>query len=258
MTSHSDSSLKSSTAPGPEKDSLIFLTAQWKWLVMVNYICNPEHLKPWLPAGTEIDCWNNNCYLSLVGFQFHDTRVKGFSFPLHQNFEEINLRFYVRRETAAGLKKGVVFIREFVPKPMITMVANWLYGENYKTAATRSRILIEDEQVDVKYEWRTGGRWHQVMASAALEGKRIVNGSEEEFITEHFWGYVKRRKNVTTEYRVDHPGWEVCPIKETKVDVDFEKLYGKQFSFLNDQSPKSVFLARGSAVSVCEGKRIRT
>jgi uncharacterized protein YqjF (DUF2071 family) len=258
MTSRSDSSLKSSTVRVPNADPGIFLTAEWKWLVMVNYICDPELLKAWLPSGTEIDRWNNNCLISLVGFQFHNTRVRGISFPFHRNFEEINLRFYVRRETGGVMKRGVVFIREFVPKPMISMVANWLYGENYKTIATRSSIIPDQELIHAKYEWQMGGRWHKMSAVADKEGEEIVKGSEEEFITEHFWGYVKRGKFVTSEYRVDHPRWQIYRLRESEVEVDFGKLYGREFAFLNNESPKSIFLSRGSAVQVYNGGKIET
>ncbi len=74
-----------------------FLTAEWRHLAMLNYEIDPVILRPFVPSGTELDSWNGKTYVSIVGFLFLKTRVRGLAIPFHQNFEEINLRFYVRR-----------------------------------------------------------------------------------------------------------------------------------------------------------------
>lgn len=258
MTSPSDSYLKSSTDPGKFSEGPLFLSARWKWLIMANYICDPELLTDWLPSGTELDSWNNNCILSLVGFQFHDTRVKGISFPLHRHFEEINLRFYVRRKEGKIVKRGVVFIREFVPKPLISFVANTFYGENYRTVPIRSSFFAREGFLNIGYEWKNRGLWNSLSVRAQPEAKEIVKNSEEDYVLEHYWGYVKRGNFVTTEYRVDHPRWLVHRVDDWKVKAEFSNLYGSAFSFLDNQKPCSVFLAGGSTVKVYKGKYIRT
>src|ERR1700741_4988936 len=107
-----------------------FLTANWRNLLMINFETAPGLLRPYLPRNTELDTWNNTHYVSLVGFLFQDTRLKGFSFPLHRTFEEVNLRFYVKYREGHSWKRGVVFIKELVPKRLITFVANTVYKEN--------------------------------------------------------------------------------------------------------------------------------
>ena len=96
---------------------------------MANYEVSPEILKKYLPYKTELDVWNGQCYASIVGFQFLETQVLGIKFPFHTNFDEVNLRFYVRYNDNGEWKRGVVFIKEIVPKVMITFVANTLYNE---------------------------------------------------------------------------------------------------------------------------------
>ncbi len=100
-----------------------FLTAQWKNLVMLNYEIEPSVLFPYLPKGTELDLWNNNCYISLVGFMFLNTRVRGLSIPFYRNFEEFNLRFYVRFKDKNEWKRGGFCKRDY-PKRMISFIAN--------------------------------------------------------------------------------------------------------------------------------------
>ena len=110
-----------------------FLTAEWRKLAIANYSVDPKILKPYLPYKTELDLWNGKCYVSLVGFRFVNTKLKGISIPFHRHFEEVNLRFYVRFKDPTGWKRGVAFIKEIVPKPALTFIANTIYREKYIT-----------------------------------------------------------------------------------------------------------------------------
>lgn len=233
-----------------------FLDAQWRKLIMVNYAVDPEILKPYLPYNTELDLWNGTCYVSLVGFMFVDTKVMKMKIPFHVNFEEINLRFYVKYGNGADYKRGVVFIKEIVPRPALTFVANFLYNENYETMPTRHEWIEGDGTLSVKYGWKKG-EWHTVKVIADKTPVDIKPYSEEEFITEHFWGYTRIRAGVTSEYEVAHPRWQIYPIKEYEVNVDFAKVYGNDFAFLQDAEPVSVYLAEGSEILVKQGGKIK-
>src|SRR4051812_37339218 len=116
-----------------------FLKAEWRKLAMINYAVDKKLLEPYLPRHTELDYWNNTCYVSLVGFMFLNTRIKGVKVPFHINFEEVNLRFYVRYKEAEIWKRGVVFIQEIVPLPALTFVANTIYQEHYQTRPMKHR-----------------------------------------------------------------------------------------------------------------------
>jgi hypothetical protein len=234
-----------------------FLTAEWRKLIMAQYIVSPATLLPWLPAGLELDLFQNRCYVSLVGFLFDDTRLKGFPIPFHTRFEEINLRFYVRRTEPDGtLKRGVVFIREFVPRAAITFIANTIYEEPYTTLPTRHHIEATSQTLTVRYDWRHKGIWQSLAVEASPIAQPMAVGSEEEFLTEHYWGYTKRRKGSTSAYEVRHPRWQVYPVLRPEIVADFAALYGPAFAALNGQQPASVLLAEGSEVSVHSGIRL--
>jgi len=232
-----------------------FLQAEWKKLAMANYSIDKKLLEPYLPYKTEIDFWKDTCYVSLVGFMFLDTKVKGIKVPFHTNFEEVNLRFYVRFKGNGTWKRGVVFIKEIVPKPALTFVANTIYGENYETLPMSHSWEIRDESLIVEYKWKKK-KWNSIRVTANKNSNKIEEGSEEEFITEHFWGYTKIKDNKTSEYGVEHPRWEVYKTVDYAIDVDFGNTYGKDFEFLESEIPKSVFLAEGSVIKVKEGKEI--
>lgn len=227
-----------------------FLTAEWRKLIIVNYSVDPKILLPYLPYKTELDFWNNQCYVSLVGFRFINTRLKGIAIPLHRNFEEINLRFYVRFKDGETWKRGVTFIKEIVPKSALTLIANTFYGEKYVTFPTRHDYEIKDGSMKARYEWKHQGAWDTIEVIASSKSLEIPPGSEEEFITEHYWGYTPINNRVSSEYQVEHPRWHTYPVMSHEITVRFGELYGIEFGMLKDSLPQSVMLAEGSAISV--------
>ena len=233
-----------------------FLDAQWRKLIMINYAVDPEVLKPYLPFNTELDIWEGTCYVSLIGFMFVDTKMLKLRIPFHVNFEEINLRFYVKHKATDGYKRGVVFIKEIVPRPALSIVANLLYNENYETLKTKHSWTEEGDTLTVQYGWKKG-EWNTITTITEKTPVDIVPDSEEEFITEHFWGYTKISDTVTSEYEVAHPRWQIYPVISYDVNVDFKNVYGNIFAFLQEKEPVSVYLAEGSEIIVKAGSKIR-
>ena len=232
-----------------------FLTAEWKNLVMANYVVNPDVLLPYLPERTELDTWQGRNYVSLVGFMFLNTKVLGLKIPFHTNFEEVNLRFYVRHFDGDEWKRGVVFIKEIVPKLAIATVANSLYGEKYAAMPMKNELKQEGRTIEVNYGWKYKNKWNSLGIIGENTLVEIAEGSEAEFITEHYWGYTKHRNN-TSEYQVLHPRWEQFLVQSYKIDCDFRAIYGDSFAFLSSQKPTSVLIANGSAIEVRQGKKV--
>lgn len=225
-----------------------FLKAEWRKLAIINFEINPEILIKYLPEGTELDFCKGKCYISLVGFMFLNTKLLEFPIPFHRNFEEVNLRFYVKKKEGNEWKRGVVFIKEIVPKPALSFVANSIYKENYKTMPMENFINEKDGELLIKYSWKDK-TWHSIEITAENELLTMQNNSEFEFITEHYFGFTKR-ENKTSEYEVCHPKWNYYLVKNHRLEIDFNKIYGKDFEFLNDQKPISVMLAEGSEIQV--------
>lgn len=234
-----------------------FLTAEWRKLAFANYIVDPQLLKAYVPYGTELDLWQGKCYASLVGFRFVNVRLLGIKIPFHVNFEEANLRFYVKRKEGKEWKRGVVFIKEIVPKAAITFVANTIYKENYQTLPMRHLWEESGNRRTVEYAWKTNANWHTFRINAAKAPSPIPLGGETEFITEHYWGYAQVGKNKTNEYEVTHPKWEQYEVHDYHIEVDYDQVYGKAFAFLNQEQPSSVMLAEGSPITVEAKQEIR-
>lgn len=219
---------------------------------MANYEVAPEILAERLPAGTSLDFHDGKCFISLVAFMFLDTRVLRIPVPFHINFEEVNLRFYVKRETPEETKRGVVFVKEIVPRIAIATVARVFYGEPYE-AWKMSHAKKETELI---YAWWKRDDAHSVKVEIGENLGVPAENSHGEFIIEHYWGYTKRGGNRTDEYKVEHPKWELFDVKDHEIKIDFGKLYGAEFAFLNNQKPHSVFMAKGSEIAVYKGAKI--
>ena len=236
-----------------------FLTAQWKYLAMLNYEVDATVLEPYVPRGTELDEYNGKLYASVVAFLFQRTRVKGIAIPFHINFEEVNLRFYVRYRSGEEWRRGVVFVKEIVPRVAIAWVARNVYNENYVCLPTRHEIHFDPTTHDptfVQYEWRHRGIWNSVSMIPDGEGAELVARSEEEFITEHYWGYAAQPDGSTVEYRVAHPSWRVWQVRDPQLQCDVAGIYGQEFSDYLQGPPASAFLAEGSRVEVHRGYRV--
>lgn len=220
---------------------------------MANYPVDPASLRPFLPARTELDFWHGETYVSLVGFQFRDVRVKKLSIPFHRHFPEVNLRFYVRQKSDGQWKRGVVFVREIVPLRAVSWVANTLFRERYICLPMSCTPPAEQQ---VKYAWRYNRRWNFLAVEFAAPALPLQPGSQEEFITGHFWGYAKAGDNRTNEYQVAHPRWDIYPVIRYSIECDFTGLYGPNFADLANRQPQSVFLAEGSPIEVYSKKAI--
>jgi len=229
-----------------------FLTAKWQDLVIANYAVAPSLLASRVPQGTTLDFHEGKSFVSLVAFMFLDTRVLKIPVPFHVNFEEVNLRFYVRRETPDETKRGVVFVKEIVPRLAIATVARVLYGEPYE-AWRMSHTKTEKE---LSYAWWKADCANQIKVEIGENTGVPDEDSHGEFIIEHYWGYTKRGSNRTDEYKVEHPKWELFNVQNYEIKCDFGKLYGERFAFLSNEKPHSIFMAKGSSIAVYKGAKI--
>jgi len=227
----------------------VFLKANWENLIMANYEVEPAILKPYLPKGVELDFYKSKTYVSLVGFMFKKTSLFGVPIPFFGSFEEINLRFYVRKIEGKKIKKGVVFINETVPYKIVALLANKLYKEHYISIPTKSSINISEHK-HINYEWKINDKWNSINIKSDINKYKIEPSSIEEFIFERYFGFTKLSPLITQEYRIQHPKWMTNNILNSRIDCDFGSMYGTAFSSLSNQAPSSIIMAEGSQVRV--------
>ena len=238
-----------------------FLTASWRYLAILNYEVPPGLLRPLIPAGTTLDTWQGATLASMVGFRFLDTRVLGVPVPGHRDFDEVNLRFYVRRRGEDGeWRRAVVFVRELVPKRAIAFVARWFYNEPYKAVPMRHELEManaaDGQPGRAAYAWRLADRWHRLEVRTRGRPALSEPTSEGAFITEHYWGYTAQRDGGSKEYRVEHSPWRVWQAEGAEFDCDAKAVYGAGFAECLGSQPRSAFLAEGSRVIVYRGRRL--
>ena len=229
-----------------------FLTARWSNIFLVTYAVPPELLAPYVPAGLDLDDIDGQCFVSLVAFDFVNTKLLGIPWPGFRNFPEINLRFYVRQ----GERRGVVFLRELVPSGAVAWLARVLYNEPYLAMPMSSAVTDSPTGITVVHRVDSPGRMNLIRATGQKPAIQPGPESIEHFFKEHEWGFGRTRKGRTMVYRVEHPVWDVYPVTEWEFDWDWAGLYGTEWGFLADAEPCSVVFAVGSPVSVFWGKEI--
>ncbi len=229
-----------------EEKRKAFLTARWVNVVLLTYRVPGEILREYLPAGCELDLWEGEAHVSLVAFDFLGTRVRGVSVPGVRDFPEINLRFYVRCEG----RRGVCFVREFVPSRLVAGVARWLYNEPYRAVRMKSETREEGGELCVRHEVVVGGKKSSLEVRAGRELWRPGKESVEYFFKEHEWGFGRERGGRLVRYRVEHPEWEVYRVRKVLVEWDWAGVYGEKWGVLRGTEPRHVMMAAGSGVEV--------
>lgn len=232
------------------------LTCQWRKLAFFNYIVSPEIIEKYLPRHTEIDFFNGQCFVSLVGFQFKDVAIEGIKVPFHTDFEEINLRCYVRHFDGQGWRQGTVFLSEIADKRLLTALANSLYNENYRTMPTKHSQKEAPQGNQYGYYWKSENQWQQMEVSTATRPVSVDPESETAFLIHKLWGYGKHNEQQTNQYQIDHPLWQVYPVQQYSLEVDFSKIFGPEFAHLKGRKPHSVILAEGSPINVIGTSKI--
>jgi uncharacterized protein len=235
----------------------VFLSAEWLDLLMLNYEIDPRLLTKYVPPGTVLDSFSGKTYVSLVGFRFCHTKLFGaIAVPFHSDFDEVNLRFYVRRQKGNENRRGVVFIAEIVPRRAVARIARVVYGENYVYLPMRHNVCTDGLQRTVEYEWQVNNQWCKMTAQLSSAPALPADGSLEQFITEHHWGYSAQRGGGSLEYYVSHVPWQVWSSTAACFQGDASSLYGLELGGILRRRPDSTLIANGSPVVVFKGRKI--
>ncbi len=228
-------------------DRIAFLSARWERLILLTYDVDPALLADHLPPGLIADTIDGRAFVSLVAFDFLNTRVLGIPWPGYRDFPEVNLRFYVRHPDG---RRGVVFIREYVPKTLIALLAKWLYNEPYQAAPMNSNWKEEESFFQLQHELRIGGSIQRLQVELGCKPEMSQEDSLDHFFKEHSWGFGQTRSGRLLEYQVWHPLWETLPVKNVHLDWDWGLIYGEKWDFLADQQPFHKAFAVGSEIRV--------
>ena len=241
----------------PTEVKRVFLSTEWRDLLMLNYEIDPALLQPFVPRGTELDSFEGKTYVSLVGLRFARTKLFGsVSVPFHSDFDEVNLRIYVRRREGSEIRRGVMFIREIVSLPAVTFLARMTYAENYRTLPLCHSINLTDSGGSIEYSWDLNRQRFRLHGQTEGNPSLAAEGSLEQFISEHYWGYSRRRDGSSLEYHVQHEPWRIWRASNATFEGDGAALYGSDFRGVLSRTPRSAFIADGSAVLVHAARRI--
>jgi uncharacterized protein YqjF (DUF2071 family) len=224
---------------------------------MLNYEVDPRLLDEHVPCGAVLDSFLGKTYVSLVGFRFCRTKLFGsLAVPFHSDFDEVNLRFYVRHKEGDEHRRGVVFITEIVPKRAVAIVARLVYGENYICLPMKHHVRTDVGKKTIAYQFQIKGHWCKLTARETSAPEIPPEGSLEQYITEHYWGYSDQRGRGAIEYHVSHVPWKISVATTAGFEGDADVLYGVELGRVLKGVPSSVFITDGSQVTVFRGSKV--
>jgi uncharacterized protein len=228
----------------------VFLTARWTDVLLVNCRVSPSLLQPYVPSGSTLDTPDaepDAHLLSMIVFRFQDTRVREMRVPTAQDFAELNLRFYVRDND----RRAAVFLREFVPAPLVILGARLFYRQPYYPARISHTVTRQDAEIRVQTRFRNHAHRGTIDVTARNTPRVPDEASVEHFIKEHYWGFHQDRRGGSFAYRVDHPIWTTYPVEQATMTIDPGALLGGAWRSVNwHEARHSVVFADGSDARV--------
>lgn len=227
-----------------------FLVANWENLVVATFETDKELLQPYVPPGTELNDWNGRYCMSLVGFMFSHTCLLGIPCPFYRRFEEVNLRFYVRRKEGNNWKKGVVFIKEIVPAALIGWAGKLLYRENFISLPMQHAIYTGDNSQHVEYYWKIRKQPNYLKIQASLLPIMPGDNTLPAFISEHYTAFTRKGTDDTLSFAIQHAPWKIYPALAFDMRLDAAALYGDGFATSFRGKPLAAFLMDGSRTTV--------
>jgi len=226
------------------------LTADWTNLLTATFETDKSFLEKYLPPGTELDDWNGKYFISLVAFMFEKPALLGIPSPFYRSFEEINLRFYVRRKEKNEWRKGVVFIKEIAPYYIVGRAAKWLYKENFVSLVMNHEFTNDNRIRNTNYSCRVNNKWNRLSMESASVNIEPEAETVENFIRDHYWGYTKTTRNKTMEFRIEHRPWNIFPATKFEMNLDTGAIYGDELKEYLSAEPFSAFLMDGSHTKI--------
>jgi uncharacterized protein YqjF (DUF2071 family) len=231
----------------------MLLTADFRYLIFLNYRVERELLESRVPPGAELDLLNGHLYISLVAFLFENLHIEGLPAPFHQKFEEVNLRFYVKQKGSTEEKHGVVLIREIVPKTLMAVAARVIFNEKYISLPMEHELKAGEVQ-SMEYSWNTEKQRSFVRAQFRNEWEETKQNSAEHWLMKRPYGFTATRDGNTQEIIMEHPDWRITPILDYECEFDIPGSFGTEFAPYLILKTASAFIAEGSPVKIFTSK----
>jgi uncharacterized protein len=233
-----------------------FLTANWRNLVLVNFVVPADLLEPRLPPGCVLDRVPHSPdthLLSVVAMHFDNTRVWGVPVPFAQRFDEVNLRFYARQ----GDRHGSVFLRQYVPSRTILYGARWTYNQPYELARIQHVVAESGDHLEIRTRFERGRYTGAVSLRAERGAITPPVDSLEHFLKERYWGFDSDRRGRVFRYPVWHPVWRTHPVIDVDIDFDPGVLLGGDWRDVDwTAAYHSALFAEGSLSAIYPAERV--
>jgi hypothetical protein len=243
--------MATSTTKTPEQSAQqkLLSRAAYTELVAINFQIQPKFLIDRVPKGMELDDFQDDTYVSLVCMVMRKIGVLGI--PISRGFVELSLRFYVRHPSDPQNRKGTCFIKRYVSSPTAAWVLSSRFDTEYNKLkmSSKNNGFNEGGTPQVEYQWEAEEQWNKLRVRGRSRMKNTGPDTKVGFILDHPTQYISN-SGKTMEYKVQRPKWSVWDAAQANFTCDVQRLFGKEFVHPLARRPASVFLTKGSDVSI--------
>ena len=193
----------------------------WSDLLFAHWAVDPALVRPYVPPGLELDCWQGEAWLGVVPFAMRGIRLRGVPpVPGTSAFLELNLRTYV----TDGRRPGVYFFS---------------LDAASRAAVRAARLGFHLPYFDARMSLRRGPqgwlyysseRTHRGAAPGRFLGRyrpvgepaRAVPGSLEHWLTERYCLYAVDRGRRVWRGEIHHEPWPLHPAELELMQMDLD------------------------------------
>lgn len=210
---------------------------KWKFylelhdVIFVHWQVELDELKEFVPGELEIDLWQGKPWVSLVALTLKNLRPRYVpAFPLISNFDEINLRTYVKQ---AG-KQGIHFLSMEAGKKLSAKIARLASGLPYRYSKI-SRGKTELRSFNPEF--------HDTLEiKFSVENTISHKDPLDKWLTERYVLF-QVIKDEINEFNIHHSQWPLRNIEIEKLKMDYRRFKG-----LVSNTPHKMHYSKGVEV----------
>ena len=189
-----------------------FMAQKWENLLFLHWPVSKESLESTIPEDLEVDLFEGEAWLSVVGFRLSELRIKPFVQIPWKDFSELNLRTYVRDQ--AG-RRGVWFYSLDSSDLLAVVGARLLYGLNYRYASIDHNQKNDFIEYTSETKSKRGGIKGSISSSSPamkMVGEMAKAGTLNYFLLERyrFWSKQTYRGKLSSAQVRHRPYDAVC------------------------------------------------
>jgi len=218
--------------------------------VVVGYAVDPGRVAAILPQGLVPARHNGTSYVSLVGVELTDIRLRGLAVPGCRRVSVVELRAHVWPTKSPSGPGGTWTIRAHMSRRLAAWGTRLLCGEQTEVTSMQPVRREQVDHVEVTYRFDWKGREQRIRVRGERPPVMPAPETRAHALLTPTWRFGTARDGTLLQTRLDRPATPVYRVQEHHVTVQGPAVYGDLGSVLVEDSPSVVLLSPGTPVTL--------